>query len=241
MSILGPIGGFLGLDRPTNPSQSSGQQIGLGFDSASQSSSSFSRQNPAIVWPGQAPYLENLYQQAQAFLPQAMQQGSQLFEQGMGVLNTLFQPQQNPYLGVYANEVQNNLQRNILPAIANAGVQANQLGGSRQGIAQGLAASEANQQITDMAARLYSDDMNRMLAAAQQLPAMLGLPWYGLSQMAGILGRPTVLDQGGYSESSSAGSSMGQDFSFGTRESSGGGGGGSVGGGIFDSIFGGIF
>ena len=51
-----------------------------------------------------------------------------------------------------------------------------------------------------------------MLGAIGQIPGMaqagLGVPWYGLNQLAGILGSPTVLGGGGGSQSTNWGESF---------------------------------
>lgn len=97
-------------------------------------------------------------------------------DQGMQTLLGLQSQDANPYLDSMFNsaarQVNNNLERNILPSINDGGQQANPYGGggSRQGIAEGLALSDANQQMTDMAANLYggaySEDQGIRLGAA---------------------------------------------------------------------------
>lgn len=59
-----------------------------------------------------------------------------------------------------AGDVNRNLTRNILPAVGSAATSAGQFGGSRQGIAEGLALSDANQQISDVASQLRLQDLN---------------------------------------------------------------------------------
>lgn len=65
----------------------------------------------------------------------------------------------NPYLADQANAITNtatqNLQNNILPGINSGAVAAGGYGGSRQGIAQGLAIGQTNQGITNSLANLY--------------------------------------------------------------------------------------
>ena len=110
----------------------------------------------------------------------------------------------------------------------------------RQGIGQGLALEGANRDIIKMAGNLYNDDMNRMVAAMSQAPALanlgMGIPWFNVNQMKGLLGDPTVLGgaSGSQSESESYGSTTGgssdygYDYGYGydQNQSTGGGGGG---------------
>ena len=145
----------------------------------------------------------------------------------------MMNPGINPQLQAYQGEVQRNFERNIMPAISSNAQGFGQLGGSRQGVAEGIAAGDANQQVTDMAANLYNQDQNRTMQAMSMAPGLanfgMGLPWYAMNQQAGLLGSPTVLSgaQGSqYSnQSSGGGSTFGQSQSTGT----GGGGGGGFG------------
>lgn len=96
---------------------------------------------------------------------------------GMQTFEDLQQGGLNPYLeGMFnsgARQINNNLQRNILPSVNDTGQAANPYGGggSRTGIAEGLALSDANQQMTDFAQNLYGQaydaDQNRRLSSAQ--------------------------------------------------------------------------
>lgn len=95
----------------------------------------------------------------------------------------------NPYLQDQANAITQqatqNLQNNILPGINSGAMMAGGFGGSRQGIAQGLAIGQTNQGITNSLASLYGNayegDQNRAnqqsmqqaaLASQQQIAAM---------------------------------------------------------------------
>lgn len=68
---------------------------------------------------------------------------------------------QNPYLQNYANAIasnaNDNLQRNILPGINQQYVANGGFGGSRQGIAQGLAIGDTQKAIANAQAGLYSN------------------------------------------------------------------------------------
>jgi hypothetical protein len=67
----------------------------------------------------------------------------------------------NPYLQNYANSIatnaNNNLQRNILPGINQQALANGGIGGSRQGIAQGLAIGDTQNAISNAQAQLYSN------------------------------------------------------------------------------------
>lgn len=73
----------------------------------------------------------------------------------------------------------NNLTRNILPQIRSGSVADGVYGGSRQGIAEGLAASETSRGIGDTLARMDMDAYNSGLgmynAAASRAPTTYGL------------------------------------------------------------------
>ena len=94
---------------------------------------------------------------------------------GMGTLAEMQQGGINPNLEAHynaANSAANrNLQRNILPGIESSAQMAGQFGSSRQGIAEGIALSDANQQSTDLAANMYGQaydaDQGRRLSAGQ--------------------------------------------------------------------------
>jgi len=154
---------------------------------------------------------------------QSMDQAQGLYDKAIGGFDQLMNPGVNPQLDAYAGEVQRNFDRNIMPGIQSSAAGFGQLGGSRQGVAEGIAAGDANQQMTDMASNLYNADMNRMTQAMTMAPQLgafgQGIPWYGVNQYAGILGDPTVLQGAAGSEaegsSSSFGASEGSSFDIG--------------------------
>jgi hypothetical protein len=67
----------------------------------------------------------------------------------------------NPYLaaaaGSAAQQINQNLQRNILPSVNATAIDTGGYGGSRQGVAQGLAMSDANLQASNAINKMYSD------------------------------------------------------------------------------------
>ena len=73
-------------------------------------------------------------------------------------------------------DINRNLQRNILPSVNTGSALTNTSGGSRQGIAQGLAMSDANRQAGDFVNRMYSQNygqtLQSMLGANQQLAGL---------------------------------------------------------------------
>ncbi len=92
-----------------------------------------------------------------------------------GTLYGMQQPGRNPYLdamfGSAAGRVMDQFQERIMPGITGSAEMTGGLGGSRQGIAEGLAAKGAMQTIGDMASGMYGGaydaDQNRRLQAAQ--------------------------------------------------------------------------
>jgi len=70
-------------------------------------------------------------------------------------------------------QINRNFQRNIMPGINQGAALTNTSGGSRQGVAQGLAASDANQQASDfvqnMMSQNYQSGLQNQLGAYNQL------------------------------------------------------------------------
>lgn len=157
------------------------------------------------VWEGQAPYLKDLYSGASG-------EGMGLSEAAFNQMNPqmmeswgqLMNPQMNPQLQAYQGDVQRNLTDNLLPAIQGEAGMHNQLGGSRQGIGEGLAVARSNQQISDMGANLYNEDMNRMMAAMGMGEQVGGFGMSRFQDLKGVLGNPAVLQE---QQSKSKGSS----------------------------------
>lgn len=178
-------------------------------------SKSKSSKDAGSVWGGQAPFLQNLYQQAQGA---AGDQSAQNFAgglagQGQGAYNFLtnggaqfdpnganqqglqqlagggnvnlpgldssqlnnFGSQQNTALNgaidAGLGQISNNFNRNIMPGINSGSVASGTSGGSRQGIAQALAANDANQRSSDFVNQMQSNNFSGMqqrnLGAAQ--------------------------------------------------------------------------
>ena len=155
------------------------------------------------VWGAQQPFLQDLYRQAQNYLPQAQQQMGGLQGQMGQALTGFINPTGNPYLDQMAQaglgRLNQNYQQNILPAIGSAGVQAGNLGSSRHGVAQGLAAQQQQQAsqdyLTNLYGQQYQQDMNRALGATAMLPQLGQMGWQPLQQYAHLIGRPTTLGQ----------------------------------------------
>lgn len=116
---------------------------------------------------------------------QAIQGAGANLGMGGGALQTMLDPNQmlnpdsNPYLGRYADAmsrpVTQALTERILPAIRSDAISSGGYGGSRQGIAEGIAARGAAEAIGDRTAGLYSNaygqGLNAMQGAAGMLPA----------------------------------------------------------------------
>lgn len=97
--------------------------------------------------------------------------------------NNIFNPDNIPGFrraqeGVVTN-MNNNLQRNVLPGIRSGSVATGSFGGSRQGIAEGLAIGENNRAIGDTLAGMnmnaYNSGMDRANSAAARAPQTYGL------------------------------------------------------------------
>ena len=103
-----------------------------------------------------------------------------LINQGLGsqsfLLGDVLKADSNPYMADYAqgaiNPVWDALTRTGLPAINSGAVASGQYGGSRQGIAQGLALSDATRQSFDTTSKMYSDMYGQNLDALQKAVMM---------------------------------------------------------------------
>ena len=208
--------------------------------------------NPSTVYGAQDPFLQDMYgasraqfaksdqttgQGAMDSFQQMLQQAQGQFGQGASGLNDQaawlkqFQnPGMDPMANVYAKQIGQQFNEQIMPGLRGGAALAGGMGSSRQGIAEGLAAGRSSQQLQDFGAQLYGQQMDRSLQAASQFgqnamgmgqlgEAMSGLggqygalsqmqqalPWYALNQYEGLLGNPTVLGGGGQSSATSSG------------------------------------
>ena len=78
-------------------------------------------------------------------------------------------PGMDPMADVYAKNVAQNFNEQIMPGLRGGAALAGGMGSSRQGISEGLAAGRSSQQLQDFAAQLYGQQMDRSLQAAGQL------------------------------------------------------------------------
>lgn len=188
--------------------------------SKSESSSENRGETDTFIDPTQAPFLKDLFQQGSDLAGGQLGAGSpfQDFQsQAMGALQGMFNPstQANPFLAGQIEQGQNlineNLQQNILPSVGSGAAAAGQLGGGRQGVAQGIAMRDANRQSSDFAQNLIGQDFanqqQRSLQALGMAGNIGGLAFQPLQNLKGLLGNGTVLSRGrnsGSSESKSA-------------------------------------
>jgi hypothetical protein len=137
-----------------------------------------------------------------------MQQLAQRSQAGNPELDALIQQTQG--------DIGRNFQEQILPAIGGAAAGLGQRGGSRQGVAEGIAARDAQRLASEASTNLRFQDFGQQTAAAQAalanqqgaigqlfpaLGAQFGLgtapvtaPFLGLQQLAGILGPANILN-----------------------------------------------
>lgn len=158
---------------------------------------------------GLLPFTSNIPQQSQNIL-QGFAQGNQQFgqqaQQGQQQLQNILGlqassvtqqpgldfltsgavlfPESNPALQAATqaaiNPLIRNFERSILPGIANEAVAAGGFGGTRQGIAEGIAASDLQQQMGDVAATFANQAFSQGLNAMTQ---GLGIQQQGLGQL----------------------------------------------------------
>jgi len=215
--------------------------------------------NPSSVWGAQSPFLQDLYKQAQAYSQTSPtsaleQQGQQAAVDYAGQMNPMLQsaqgaqqfltnpnilsPDSNPYLAQTAqaatSPIMQALMEQIMPGIRSGAVGAGGYGGSRQGIAEGIAGRGALQAIGDTNANIYSQaygqGLNAMQGGLQAAPqtAALGLlpsqimqqvgqeqrlaPFQQLAQYRDLLGNPIVTGGGGRTGTPGLASQIGLNF-----------------------------
>jgi hypothetical protein len=196
-----------------------------------------------FVDPRQRGYLKRLREMGLSETFQQMNKGDSAFNQVesgalsafgnlIGGQQTPFQYEQNPFLQGQIQQgqrlINRNLQENIMPTIGSGAAQAGQLGGSRQGVAEGIAARGAIESQADLAQNLLGADFERqqsqnfqrnMLGQQQQLQALgqagnlAGIGFAPLQQLAGLIGDPTLLSKN-RSEQIGQGSSDSKSLGF---------------------------
>ena len=170
-------------------------------------SKSGSQQDQAVN-EAQAPFLQDLYQQAQTQF-QDFQPNQDVYNTAQGGFNNLVSGQQNPNLAAYGSQFQNQLGALNQNTGGQAGL-SNNYGGGRQGVLE----SQNQQNVGDQVSRFYGDqyqgDQNRVLGALGQAGNINALSPQqqqnqALNQYAGQIGGPTVLGSGSSSAKSAGG------------------------------------
>lgn len=166
--------------------------------------------NPDKVWKEQEPYLKGIYGAGQNMMSQQLGANSQ-FQQQNAALGNAWQQQlagpTNPYLTGMASNAMDQISRQfneqIMPNLLGGGNAAGQLGGERYQNLQDSAVRTAADQMAKAGADVYGQAWNSGLAAQSsaigQGSAVTGNAWQPLLNQAAIVGRPTVLGQGGSS------------------------------------------
>lgn len=178
--------------------------------SEDQSSSASQSQSGQDIWAPQAEVLPRMWDAAgegalrsiemqNNMMPQMSQTGNELMAGGPGGA-----------IDAYGNKVSQIFNEQIMPGITGGAVQANGVGGSRMGVAQGVAARGARQQIQDFAGEQYQQDQDRRLQTMQSMPGMNQMVMQPYKDLSGIIGGPQVL---GSSSSSANAKSTGSAYS----------------------------
>ena len=145
------------------------------------------------LYGGQAPFLQSLWGQANALSgsdPGIAAQARNAWGQALGAgIN----PGVADVIANASADMGLNFNRNTLPGIRQGAVGTGSLGGSRQGIAEGLAAGELARNQSNMATTLYTqalDQASRERTAALSMSgAMQGCRGRGWSLLRGLWGR----------------------------------------------------
>ena len=180
---------------------------------------------------------------------------NQLFSGGMGVMDSLGADAGSAYLGerlsgdnevlqqqidLLGEDVGRFFNEELMPGVTSEAVGGGQLGGGRQGVAQGRAMSEAGNQFTRGATALRAGDINARdavagslaqnniqgaMASLQGIPALAGVADMGFAagmapyeRLAAILGGPTTLNTAG-STSADFANSFSNSFGFSSAQS----------------------
>ena len=172
--------------------------------------------NPDKVWKDQAPYLKGVYGAGKNMMNQQLGANSQ-FQQQNAALGNAWQQQlagpTNPYLTGMASNAMDQISRQfneqIMPSLLGGGNAAGQLGGERYQNLQDSAVRTAADQMTKAGADVYGQAWNSGLAAQSnaigQGSAVTGNAWQPILNQAAVVGRPTVLGQGGETTNPSEG------------------------------------
>jgi hypothetical protein len=103
-----------------------------------------------------------------------MQLGSPYMQQVQSTLSNMQNPGVDPLMSVYARQLGQNFNEQIMPGMRGDAAVSGQLGSSRAGIGQGLAAARTAQQLQDFGAQLYGQGQDRALNAANFAGALQG-------------------------------------------------------------------
>ena len=214
-NLLGGLFGGGGSNAGYGLSNSTGSSMGV--SGGSSASSSRSVQNPDFVQPDQLQYLQQLWGAGAGLMGAGQESAQGLYDQAAAGLGNIMNPGSNPMLQTYAEDLGRLLNEELMPTIRRDAAGAGMLGGGRQGIAEGQAVAESQRNLQNFASQQYQADMDRLLAGvgmSSQLGQFgMGIPWFGLNQMQGLLGPAITLGGGGMSESQSTGSNFGHQMS----------------------------
>jgi len=196
-------------------SDSWNQSTGGGFNrSGSENWNQQGSSQTQDVWGGQAPYLQQLYQQAGQLAQGGGAMGN-IANQAQGAWLQQLTPGGNPY---FERAVQGSIDQatrgftqGVLPALEARGVGVGQYGQPRDQLARGQAAGEFGAGLANSVAQQYASqyqgDQGRALQALGMGGQIQDMQSAGLRQGAQIIGGPTVLGQG-----SSFGTGYGSSF-----------------------------
>lgn len=179
----------------------------MGFQTG-KSESRQSSQQQQNVWQDQVPFLQSLYSTASSEISRLLGQDSQYEAPALEAWrNMLGGGGTNPALAARIKDAQGmaaeGFAENILPAIQGAAIDTGSLGGSRGGIAAGMAGREAVREQSRIAEGMTYQDYNaqqqRILQALNLTGGLNSLSQSSLNPLlalAQILGRPTTLSSG---------------------------------------------
>ena len=151
------------------------------FDRGFFDPSVFGQSGVAGFTPQQLQALQQQQENAQSFsqfTPQASAGIQQLLS---GQVNPIYEQQAQGQ----ADFLQRNFERNVLPSIGQGFQSAGQYGGSRQGIAEGIAASDLNQQVANSTNQFFAQGAQQAQQGQQ----------FALSNLGSLLGQANAPSQ----------------------------------------------
>lgn len=167
----------------------------------------------AKVWKDQIPYLQGLYRDSSTLAGRQMRTiGADASRLSAGLLSgnngyAVTNPYVSQQIAGFGQDLGNFFQNQVLPGIQSSAGIAGQFGGSRQGVAAGLAGQDLINQFsrgaTDIRSNAYGQTMQNLPNLFNIGMSPYTMNWMPMQNLGNLIGPPTVL--GGASTSQGPG------------------------------------